>query len=481
MLMLDPTEIRNTLQRAHEKVAKTGKGHLLSLSLPWEAGSLTTFLKIASGVPRIYWNSTQDPVGFSGHGVAAVLKAAGPERFQTIRRKASRLFNDWLHLGSQVPAVITPRLFGGFAFEPDPELKSFWAAFSAASFILPRYQLTQTENETWLTVNHQLRPENNPDEIAYLFDEVVHALETASRRIEQSGAKTTPVHPAQQTMALDELMDRPTWRRLVGAGIRKIQAGDLQKVVFARARHLHAGEPLDPVGALLELELRYPDCYRFLFEPVSGHAFYGATPELLAKVSGSELHTVALAGSIRRGETEAEDAALGERLLKNPKERHEHALVVEAVEKILDKLVEALAVSPQPGLRKLGNIQHLETQILAKLRDPQGVLPVIEALHPTPAVGGVPRDAALELIHRSEPFQRGWYAAPVGWMDPNGDGLFTVAIRSAITVGSQTRLFAGAGIVGDSQPDREWQEIELKFRPLMEALRAEGHREPAQP
>ena len=178
---------------------------------------------------------------------------------------------------------------------------------------------------------------------------------------------------------------------------------------------------------------------------------------------------MALAGSIRRGQTLAEDEDLGDRLLNSPKERQEHQFVIQAIADHLDASVSDLVVE-ETGLLKLSNIQHIFTPISGRKKGNAHILDFVEALHPTPAVGGLPSGPGLEYISRSEPVSRGWYAAPVGWFDTVGGGEFVVALRSAVTDGSRTRLYAGAGIVAESDPAREWQETELKFRPMMEAV-----------
>ena len=183
---------------------------------------------------------------------------------------------------------------------------------------------------------------------------------------------------------------------------------------------MRSARPVEPANVLARLKQNYPNCYRFLFEPVPGHAFYGATPELLAEVSGSALRTVALAGSIKRGQTPEEDAMLGQQLLDTPKEQIEHAHVVDAIRESLAPLVTDMHVASQPGLCRLSNIQHIQTVIEGRLADEAGILSVVEALHPTPALGGRPRQIALELIQRLEPISRGWYGAPIGWLDQHG-------------------------------------------------------------
>ena len=161
---------------------------------------------------------------------------------------------------------------------------------------------------------------------------------------------------------------------------------------------------------------------------------------------------------------------LGQQLLDTPKEQIEHAHVVDAIRENLGPLVTDMHVASQPGLCRLSNIQHIQTPIEARLGEGLDTLDVVKALHPTPALGGRPRRVALPIINQAEPFSRGWYGAPVGWLDPQNNGMFAVAIRSAVSVGDESMLYAGAGIVADSVPDKEWRETQLKFKPLVDAL-----------
>jgi menaquinone-specific isochorismate synthase len=177
-----------------------------------------------------------------------------------------------------------------------------------------------------------------------------------------------------------------------------------------------------------------------------------------------------LAGSIGRGKTPAEDADLAQELLNSAKNQHEHALVVQSIRRRLASLTNELTMPDEPGILQLGYIQHLFTPIHATLKHADGVLPILQNLHPTPALGGQPRELAMPFISQAEPVPRGWYGAPVGWLDHHLDGAFGVAIRSAITQDRRVWLYAGAGIVADSDPQAEWDETALKFRPMLNAL-----------
>jgi len=260
------------------------------------------------------------------------------------------------------------------------------------------------------------------------------------------------------------------WAQAVNEALHEIEGGTLEKVVLARRRRLRAEAPIEPVRAFQALFAHYPQTYAFLFEPEAGAAFVGATPELLANVNGRRLNTTALAGSAPRGSSEAEDTLLGVKLLASPKLRREHSIVVDEIQTALRPLTVALAAPPTPSIRRLPGIQHLETPIRAVLRPGVGILQAAAALHPTPALGGRPRAAALRFIAEHEPQARGWYASPIGMVRPSGEGVLAVAIRSALLRGKQAWLYAGAGIVEGSIPEEEWEETALKFQAVESAL-----------
>jgi isochorismate synthase len=192
--------------------------------------------------------------------------------------------------------------------------------------------------------------------------------------------------------------------------------------------------------------------------------FIAATPELLVQKSGARVRAQALAGSVPAG-----DAACSQ-LLASAKDAGEHALVVAAIRSRLAPFCSKLEVGNEPRAREYGDIVHLETPIKGDLLKDQHVLDLVRELHPTPAVGGVPTPAALRWIRENEAVSRGWYASPVGWFDQQGDGEFVTAIRSALLVGNSVRLYAGAGIMADSDPESEFQETETKLLPMMAAL-----------
>lgn len=282
----------------------------------------------------------------------------------------------------------------------------------------------------------------------------------------------SPEHPWDPVQVQDAY-DPSYFIHAAEAALQAIGDRHLEKVVLAHAVDVVAATPLHPFTLVRHLRRRYPNCYVFALGDGQGHTFVGASPECLARIEQRggipRIATEALAGSAPRGDTLATDHDHGQQLLTNPKERREHQVVVEAIVQCLHQLGAIIPPPPPPGLRKLANIQHLHTPITGTLPPQVDILAAIAALHPTPAVAGMPRDVAAEAIAHSEPFARGLYAAPLGWLDGAGNGEFAVGIRSALIDGDRARLYAGAGIVAGSDPHRELAEVRLKLQALLAA------------
>ncbi|MBE2223707.1 MAG: isochorismate synthase [Anaerolineae bacterium] len=442
---------------------------LVSYSLPIDGISAMDFLHHAQGQERFFWEDVRDHITFAGFGAAANLMAWGNGRYASIQQQASTLFTDTILLNT-VPDLAKPRLFGGFAFRDDFLPDNTWAAFHPAHFILPHYQFVQLSGEAWLTINALIPLTDEPENSLPILREALETRRDVIKKIKDSRLKNREQSPISNLQSLTYPMSQTTWATLINAARHDIAATELKKVVLARVCEAKFQERIDIEDALTFLNEQYADCYRFVFEPRPFHTFFGATPELLAKVEGTQLTTMSLAGSIGRSADPLKDAELGQELLESTKDRHEHELVVMSILSRLAPLTRKLEISPQPGVYKLSNIQHLFTPIRATLISADGILPLVEALHPTPALGGSPRDLALDFISKAEPIPRGWYAAPVGWIDYKLDGAFAVAIRSAVAQERRAWLYAGAGIVADSEPVKEWNETDLKFKPMLNAL-----------
>jgi menaquinone-specific isochorismate synthase len=385
------------------------------------------------------------------------IRSDGNDRFEAVRKAADRLFSVGdVHAGA---LAARPRLFGGFSFHNEHVGTGPWEGYPAAKFVLPRTQITYVDGEAWVTVNGV---ETTPETVTRELDAEADRLQTLPETIDDG--HTPGVRSRARTTSEDE------WRNSVTAATKRIAAGELRKVVLAQALKASLSGSVSMPETMSRLGHRYPDCYRFLFEPDDGGGgFFGATPERLVGRHGRIVETGALAGTTGRGETSEEDEWLAAELLSDEKNVHEHDLVASAVSEQLEPYT-ASTRRGERSIRRLATVQHIKTPITAELADDEHVLTLVEALHPTPAVGGLPPDEALATIRDTEPFERGWYAAPVGWFDAAGYGSFAVAIRSAVARGDAATLFAGVGIVEDSDPDREWDEVQLKYRPILDEL-----------
>lgn len=361
-----------------------------------------------------------------------------------------------------------PILVGGLAFDPgrgggDPT----WKAFPACGLAVPRVLLRWHGGLPWLTLSALAGPAGERELARTLA--VAGALLSGDGPDEGSQSGPPPV----RVRRIAELPDRDGWRRAVERALREIRAGVLHKLVIARRVELQADAAFRPEAVLRRLAAAQPDVYVFAFRS-GARCFVGASPERLVRVAGGTADVDCLAGSAPRGADGAEDARIAAALLASPKDRREHALVLDFVREALAPVASRVDAPAAPRIRSLGRVQHLHTPVRARLQPGAGVLDLVARLHPTPAVCGQPRQQALAFLRREEPFERGWYAGPVGWAGAGGDGEFAVAIRSGILAGRRAVLFAGCGIVEGSDPDREYAETEWKLAALEAALEASG-------
>ncbi len=457
-------------------------GCLVSASRPVRYLPFERFLGAAAGQERFFWRDGRQGITLAGTGVAAHLIGYGRSRISAIQRQAREIFSLAeirvlpRHQKAGQPELALPRLFGGFAFREDFAPDLTWTGFHPSHFILPHYQFVTEEDQSWLTINALLPPEEDAKAVFPVLEEALDAQAELLGMGEDwvAGREDDDYlgheHIEQADLEIDYPLRYDDWAHLIEKALRSFAATPLQKVVLARIAELRAKGPINVLQMLTHLCADYPDCFSFMFEPQPGHAFLGATPELLVRVQGEGLETMALAGSVQRGRTAAEDAELAAALLASAKDRHEHALVVNALRDILQPMCSQLTMAPEPTVLSFSNIQHLYTPVEGCLRTEAGVLPLVEALHPTPAMGGTPRKLGMEFIQSNEPTLRGWYAAPVGWIDSNLEGAFAVAIRSGVVQKERAWAYAGAGIVSDSVPESEWEETKWKFQPIIRSL-----------
>jgi menaquinone-specific isochorismate synthase len=277
-----------------------------------------------------------------------------------------------------------------------------------------------------------------------------------------------PRGPAQLARRL-ETPESDEWQRLLRAALDRISDHDLEKVVVARRLRIEGSRRFDLSRLVATLTFFFPSCQVFNIRR-GASSFVAATPERLLSLRGNCCETDALAGTASREVEPAHDAALGEELLKSAKNLHEHRLVVEAIRAALQGCASRVRASHTPDLMRLNNAQHLWTRIRAELNGPSDVLALAERLHPTPATNGTPRDRARAWLGRNDPVDRGWYTGVAGTIEPDLTGELWVLLRCAEIRDRVADLFAGAGVVADSDPRLEWQETEHKLAAMLTAL-----------
>lgn len=346
-----------------------------------------------------------------------------------------------------------PALFGALAFDADtPMADPRWDRFGRGGLVLPRRVLTVRQGRAWLTEHRVAWPTG---------------MSTAV-------APEAPPPPSRSASGGDDApAERERWFALVEAARAAIARGEVRKVVVARRRTIRSEVAVADV--LRNLAQRQPDAYLFAIAG-AGLVFCGATPELLARVHRGTVQGLCLAGTTARGAAGGEDDRLGEALRLSGKDQMEHHLVREGVERALSRTCEAIDLAPSPTLRPLADVQHLATAVRARLRTGFDLLDVVGDLHPTPAVAGLPAEAAVGWLRRHEGLDRGLYGGPVGYVDAAGEGVFAVALRCAMLEPEQgsATLYAGCGIVQASDAEREWQESALKMRAMEQALAEVG-------
>lgn len=413
------------------------------------------------------WLRPGDGTAIVGIGRAWASEAAGLARFRQAEAGFAALLADGRIAGARGPVLLGALGFSGrLPASDDP-----WGPFGPSSMVVPRlaYRVAGSGGTPTLT--------------AALLGGTRQEATAAEREWDRLLARARQTEPGRGALVarpvhapLSETSSQPahdTWRRTVGMYAGAVGRGRIDKVVLARRVELRSPLELDVPNALRRLAATAPESAIYAFRR-GGRTFLGATPERLVSTDGRRFRTVALAGTIRRGKDAAEDAELAAQLLASDKNREEQRIVTAAIRELLAPVAETLEVSARPTVLPLRYVQHLLTEISGTLPVSHGLLSVAALLHPTPAVGGEPREAALAMQDEHEGFERGWYAGPVGWLGADGDGELCVALRCGIVDRTRATLFAGCGIVADSDPDAEWEESRIKLRAVIAALGIPG-------
>lgn len=407
------------------------------------------WLACQSNPTKTYWANRNQEFKMAGIGIAHEISGQEVPDLHAIFDELNGLLN---------PDYPDLRYYGGFQFNKDAVAEKGWESFGAYRFIIPQFELHRSAAGTFLVSNYHFQPdkENRVDDLIEKLNDIQFEI-------------TLSDWGARAVLHRLDIPDRSVWDKSVMQALDEMEAGKYQKVVLARKAILTFNDPVDPTAYLLRLRRMSEETFNFFFQPDENHAFLGATPERLFRRHGRTIHTEAIAGTRPRGKTNYEDERLAKDLLSSDKEIREHAIVVDAIATVLERHCKNVQVDENTQITRLSHVQHLCKHFVAELDEKTSDADLIMDLHPTPAIGGFPTDIALKAIEKLEPFNRGWYAAPIGFVGYDHTE-FVVAIRSALIEKEQVCLYSGAGIVKGSNPAEEWQEIEDKISKFLKAL-----------
>ncbi|MCM3571226.1 isochorismate synthase MenF [Neobacillus mesonae] len=466
MFTIQEMEIKERGLSAVRKAKQLNRPILISEV--YKLDSINPLLFFSSGKERFlgerfFWKDPKDETILVGLGISKQIQSdQATDRFFRVGEEWEYCLKDALIYNSYSEKGVGPVIFGGFSFDPFKEKTDLWSKYPDSLFYLPKYMLSIIKNDAYLTTNVVCLPQDDQTLFEKISDERNELLGSLYPSSENESALLT------ETMEVEP----KKWKQSVDEVAEELKEGTLKKVVLARELRLTFNKPLEAEKILENLNEQQHESFIFAFES-NGDCFLGATPERLVKKQGDEIFSTCLAGSISRGQTPEEDVRLGEALLHDLKNLKEHQYVVEMIKEALEESCEKVILPDTPQLMKMRDIQHLYTPVIGKAQKDTSLLHFVEKLHPTPALGGLPQKDAVEKIRQVEELDRGFYAAPLGWLDYRGNGEFAVSIRSGLIQGNEASLFAGCGVVADSDSESEYLETGLKFRPMLRALGGE--------
>ncbi len=457
---LETARVSAAARRAREQAESLGRPVLAVVSLEIPAADPLGLFASWTGKPGGFWEQRSQGAAMAWSGSALSLSAQGPGRFSALKTG----WDDARRDAFVEPKSSEVRAFCGAAFWADePAAEEIWSQFPSTELTVPEVLATAAGP----TCTLQLARMIDSAEAGRQWERDIAAMPLWP----QTG--TLEPEPRCEPAASLEIPPRAAWLETVGQAVEDIKAGRYQKVVLARRLDLELRRPVDPAAILNRLRARHPDATTFAIGR-DGSCFLGATPERLLRVDGGTVEVPCIAGSAPRGAGVLEDRSRMEELLHDPKNRSEHELVVRSVEAALGPMCgDSVKTEGRPSVMTLPNIHHLRSLVRARANAGVGPLELLDALHPTAAVGGYPREEALPALRRLESIDRGWYAGPIGWLDTNGRAEFVVALRSALVSEARAHLFAGCGVIARSRPENEWDETVTKMQPMRSALLGE--------
>lgn len=465
MVTIQQTELKEGILQAINRAVKLSTPILVSEVQKISSITPLGFFAAAKGKyngERFFWKHPSRERYMVGIGICKEITTDQvADRFFHVEEEWKRFTNEAIILNMEEIEGTGPTAFGGFSFDPSKEKTMRWSKFSSSLFHIPKYMLSVIDGQAFLTTNIVCTGLDDPF--------IYHHIELERNEMLVNAQKMVKFDDA----TLEETLEGNTeaWKRSVTKVIQdlKNQKGILRKVVLARELRLRFDKDILVESVLNRLLTEHLDSFVFAFES-KGDCFIGASPERLVKKENEHVYSTCLAGSIARGITDEEDKLLGESLLNDSKNLIEHQYVVDMIREAMESTCSEVTIPPGPDLLKLTHIQHLYTPVKGRVKWHTSLLDLVKELHPTPALGGLPKEPAMEKIRDIEELDRGFYAGPIGWFDHQGNGDFAVAIRSGLIQGKEVSLFAGCGVVEDSMVEEEFEETNIKFKPMLSAL-----------
>jgi menaquinone-specific isochorismate synthase len=467
-LLQDRNQLHQFLLNCQQSLTEKDRTKIVSISQEiYPLDPLAVLQEISEPCQRHFYFEKRDPISGKSFAIAALdsathLTVAGTERFALAQNYIQSCLARTITIGTERLPFSGPHFFCSFAFFDENIATNSY--FPPGTVFLPKWQITRLKDSCTIVANAIINKDIN---IKSITEKIWQSFDKIDSHKYQ---KITTSSNSSISLKQIPVKDSAHFKTSVKSALKLIESQYFSKIVLSQTINVISQTPFSLIDSLNNLRLTYPGCYVFSTSNGKGQNFIGASPERLISIHNNQLVTDALAGSAPRGKTEVEDANLGKGLLNSEKDFREHQVVIDFIVDRLSKLGINPDFSPVPRLLQLSNIQHLWTPIRARIPRDIHLLKILAQLHPTPAVAGVPRDIALQQIRGCESCDRSLYAAPIGWIDRTGNGEFAVGIRSALIDGDRAILYAGAGIVAGSEPEKELAEIQLKLQALLNAL-----------
>ena len=414
--------------------------------------ALLDWLCIQKIKPKTYWSDREQNFETAGVGAVEILR----EGLSFSLAGALRTIESNL-----VCAEGAVRYYGCICFDPDDYSDLSWHQFGQFYFIVPEFELRRANDKVTFAYNVVYKPGCHRE---WVIERLLSSLKELIFNNEYASAPF-----AVRVISRIDCPGKSKWKDNIPKAIGALQLGDIKKIVLSRKSIFQMSQAIDPVALLKQVCNNSINTYNFCFQLDESNAFIGCSPECLYGKNQSSIYAEAIAGTCLTGETDGEQRCFQKKFLGSHKETEEHEYVFDDVKTNLNKICRRIHVLNQRDILSLRYVQHFCSRFRGILKENINTQRIIETLHPTAAVHGYPKLAAKDAIKKYEPFSRGWYAGPVGWIGADSSE-FAVGIRSGLVQGKEISLFAGAGIVKSSDPASEWDETENKLRPFLEVI-----------